>query len=102
MEQETIFIGNIEPKEKEVPKKEPLIIKYFTYLIIFATGLIIAAVLLVFYYEVLTPSEFCKSVGEEHSVKFFPYPPTHSCNGKVIEQYTDGWKYQLPDITFNP
>lgn len=63
--------------------------------------LLIASITLAFYYEVYTPSKFCKLDLKKHEVVFFPIPPQHYCNGSQIELYSTGWKYKLKEVDFS-
>lgn len=50
------------------------------------------------YYEFKGAERYCNSIEGDYNLDFFPLPPTHYCNNKILVQYSDGWDFERPDL----
>ena len=79
-------------------KKESFLERYFPHLITLGLILIIVSGGLA-YYEFHGAKRFCNSVNGVYNLDFFPLPPKHYCDDKLIIAYNDGWDFQKADLT---
>ena len=67
---------------------------YSIYPILITVGLILIIIAgVIAASEFLGGKRFCSSVNGEYSLKVFPLPIVHYCNGEGIFQYSDGWDF---------
>lgn len=50
------------------------------------------------YYEFKGAERYCTSINGDYSLDFFPIPPIHYCNHKILVQYLDGWDFERADV----
>lgn len=67
---------------------------YSIYPVLITVGLILIVIAGVLAgYELYTAKKFCNSVVGEYTLKLFPPPIVHYCNGEEISHYSDGWDF---------
>ena len=68
--------------------------KSFWNWIIVMGSILILTMLFVAYNEISGGKEYCQSIEGKYQLHVFPLPIVHSCNGKPIIAYTNGWRFE--------